>query len=50
MKKIYVEICLLETNNVTSFDLQLNYKCHILVRKILNFLYKKEDKKEGNKF
>ena len=46
MKKIYDEICLLETNNITSFDLELNYKCHVLVRKILNFLYKKENKNE----
>lgn len=43
MKKIYGEICLLETSNITSFDLELNYKCDVLVRKIMNFLYKKED-------
>ncbi len=41
MKKFYDEIYLLETSNITSFDLELNYKCHVLVRKILNFLYKK---------
>ena len=43
MKKFYNEICLLETSNITSFDLELNYKCHVIVRKILNFLYKKGD-------
>jgi hypothetical protein len=43
MKKLYDEICLLETSNITSFDLELNYKCDVLVRKIMNFLYKKED-------
>ena len=43
MKKLYEEICLLETSNITSFDLELNYKCDVLVRKIMNFLYKKED-------
>ena len=40
MTKFYKEICLLETKNITSFDLELNYKCNALVRKILNFLYK----------
>ena len=40
MLKFYKEICLLETKNITSFDLELNYKCNALVRKILNFLYK----------
>ena len=40
MFKFYKEICLLETKNITSFDLELNYKCNVLVRKILNFLYK----------
>ena len=40
MTKFYKEICLLETKNSTSFDLELNYKCNALVRKILNFLYK----------
>ena len=39
MIKFYEEICLLETKNITSFDLELNYKCHVLVRKILHFLY-----------
>ena len=43
MKKFYKEICLLETRNITSFDLELNYKCHVLVRKILHFLFKKEE-------
>ena len=41
MQKFYKEICLLETRNITSFDLELNYKCNVLVRKILNFIYKK---------
>ena len=41
MEKFYKEIYLLETSNITSFDLELNYKCHVLVRKILHFLYKK---------
>ena len=40
MLKFYKEICLLETKNITSFDLELNYKCNALVRKILHFLYK----------
>ncbi len=48
MKNIYNEICLLETNNITSFDLELNYKCHVLVRKILNFLYKKGEDQKNN--
>ena len=39
MNKFYKEICLLETKNINSFDLELNYKCHVLVRKILHFLY-----------
>ena len=42
MDKFYKEICLLETSNITSFDKELNYKCNVLVRKILNFLYKTE--------
>lgn len=49
MFKFYKEICLLETKNITSFDLELNYKCHVLVRKILNFLYKREELPESNK-
>lgn len=48
MKNIYNEICLLETNNISSFDLELNYKCHVLVRKILNFLYKKGEDQKNN--
>ena len=43
MDKFYKEICLLETKNISSFDLELNYKCHVLVRKILHFLYKKKE-------
>jgi len=43
MFKFYKEICLLETKNITSFDLELNYKCNVLVRKILNFLYKENE-------
>ena len=48
MKNIYNEICLLETSNISSFDLELNYKCHVLVRKILNFLYKKGEEPQNN--
>ena len=52
MYKFYKEMCLLETKNITSFDLELNYKCNVLVRKILNFLYKRnelpEEKKDNN--
>ena len=40
MVNFYNEIILLETKNIKSFDLELNYKCNSLVRKILNFLYK----------
>ena len=55
MNKFYKEICLLETRNISTFDLELNYKCHVLVRKILHFLYKKielpkeETEKDQNK-
>ena len=48
MQKFYKEICLLETKNISSFDLELNYKCNVLVRKILNFLYKGNDLSEKN--
>jgi hypothetical protein len=41
------EISLLETSNISSFDLELNYKCHVLVRKILYFLNKKEEIKSN---
>ena len=44
MKKFYEDICLLETRNITSFDLELDYKCNVLVRKIMHFLLKKEGK------
>lgn len=47
MKKLYNEICLLETSNISSFDLELNYKCHVLVRKILNFLYKRGEEQQN---
>lgn len=40
MYKFYKEICLLETKNITSFDFELNYKCNVLVRKILHFIFK----------
>ena len=46
MQKFYDEMCLLETRNISSFDLELDYKCNVLVRKILNFIYKKEIPKE----
>ena len=49
MYKFYKEMCLLETRNITTFDLELNYKCNVLVRKILNFLYKKNELPEENK-
>ena len=49
MNKFYKEICLLETKNITSFDLELNYKCNVLVRKILNFLYKGSEENNENK-
>jgi hypothetical protein len=52
IKKFYEEICLLEIKNISTFDLELNYKCHVLVRKILHFLYKKikqPDEEEENK-
>ena len=49
MKKFYEDICALETKNVTSFDLELNYKCNVLVRKIMHFLFKKEEKIEDKK-
>ena len=54
MKNFYEEVCLLETSNITTFDLELNYKCNVLVRKILNFLYKRgelpiEEEKNENK-
>ena len=48
MQKFYKELCLLETKNISSFDLELNYKCNVLVRKILNFLYKGNDLSEKN--
>jgi hypothetical protein len=48
MQKFYKELCLLETKNISSFDLELNYKCNVLVRKILNFLYKGNDLAEKN--
>ena len=43
MNKFYKEICFLETRNTTSFDLELNYKCNVLTRKILHFIYKKKE-------
>ena len=49
MDKFYKEICLLETKNISSFDLELNYKCHVLVRKILHFLYKKKNQQKKKK-
>ena len=47
MKKFYDEIYLLETKNITSFDLELNYKCNVLVRKILNFLHVKDEERKS---
>lgn len=46
MMKFYEEIYTLETNNIYSFDPELNTKCNTLTRKILHFIYKKLQKPE----